>query len=154
MTSSVTASYGSVAVLAISSSSTGDQHAKTIGSQAVAHKAIIVRGIIRGVNQADAQSAAPLSTLPLSAQLSLKPRMLNGMSLLGIVKKKNVRTINGSRKSMRRPKARKEKGKALSRKVSLRVRMPQDRLLQDRHSLHRRRTSDPNPNPNLKHAHA
>ena len=34
------------------------------------------------------------------------------------------------------------------------VRMPQDRLLQDLHSLHRRRTSDLNPNPNLKHAHA
>ena len=84
----------------------------------------------------------------------LKPRMPNGMSLLGIVKKTNGMTINGSRKSMRRPRERKEKGKALSRKESLRVRLPQDRLLQDLHSLHRRRMSDPNLNPNLKHAHA
>ena len=124
---------------------------------AVAHKAIIVQGIIRGVNQADAQSVALLSMSPLNvlAQSSLRPRMLNGMSLPGIAKKKkNAMTINGSQKSMRRPRARKEKGKALSRKVSPRVRVPQDRLLQDLHSLHRRRMSDPNPNPNLKHAHA
>ena len=138
------------------SSPSGDRHAMTIGSQAVAHKAIVVQSIIQGVNQAGAQSVALPSMLPLSvlAQSSQKPRMLNGMSLHGIAKKKNVMILNGSRKSMRRLKARKEKGKALSRKVSLRVRMPQDRLLQDLHSLHRRRMSDPNPNPNLKHAHA
>ena len=55
-----------------------------------------------------------------------------------------------SQRSMRRPKARKEKGKALSQKASLRVRVPQDRLLQDLHSLHQGRMSDPNPKPNPK----
>ena len=94
--------------------------------------------------------------LPLNAlaQSSPKPRLPNGMNLHGIVKKKNVLTIDGSQKSMRRPKVRREKEKALSRKASLKGRMPQDRLLQDLHSLHRRSLSDPNPNPNLKHAHA
>ena len=58
-------------------SPSGDRHAKTIGSQAVAHKAIIVQGIIRGANQAGAQSAALLSMSLHSvlAQSSLKPRM-------------------------------------------------------------------------------
>ena len=42
-------------------SPSGDRHAKTFGSQAVAHKAIIVQGIIRDANQAGAQSAALLS---------------------------------------------------------------------------------------------
>ena len=137
-------------------SPSGNRHAKIIGSQAVAYKAIIVQGIIRSVNQADAQSVALLSMSPLSvlAQSSLKSRMLSGMSLLGIAKKKNAMTLNGSQKSMRRPRARKEKGKALSRKVSPKARMPRDRLLQDLHSLHRRRVTDPNPNPNPKHAHA
>ena len=137
-------------------SPSGDRHAKTIGSQAVAHKAIIVQGIIRGVNQAGAQSAALLSMSLHSvlAQSSLKPRMPSGMSLLGTMKAMNGMTINGSQKSMKRPRERKAKGKALSRKESLRVRMPRDRLLQDLHSLHRRRMSDPNPNPNPKHAPA
>ena len=137
------------------SSPNRDQHATTIGSQAVAHKAIIVRSIIRGVNQAGAQSAALPSMQPLNAlaQSSPKPRMRNGMNLHGIVKKKNVLTINGSQKSMRRPKVRRVKEEALGRKASLKGR-PQDRLLQDLHSLHRRSLSDPKPNPNLKHAHA
>ena len=137
-------------------SPSGDRHAKTIGSQAVAHKAILVQGIIRDANQAGTQSVALLSMSLHSvlAQSSLKPRMPSGMSLLGTTKAMNGMTINGSRKSMKRPRERKEKGKALSRKESLRVRMPRDRLLQDLHSLHRRRVSDPNPNPNLKHAHA
>ena len=119
-------------------SPSGNRHAKTIGSQAVAHKAIIVQGIIRGVNLADAQSVALLSMSPLSvlAQSSLKSRMLSGMSLLGIAKKTNAMTLNGSQRSMKRPRARKEKGKALSRKVSLKARVPRDRLLQDLHSLH------------------
>ena len=58
----------------------GNLHAKIIGSQAVAHKAIIVQGIIRGDSQADAQSVALLSMSPLSAlaQSSLKSRMLSG----------------------------------------------------------------------------
>ena len=107
-------------------SPSGNHHAKIIGSQAVAHKAIIVQGIIRGVNQADAQSVALLSMPPLSvlAQSSLKSRMLSGMSLLGIAKKKSAMTLNGSQKSMRRLRARKEKGEAPSRKVSLKARVP------------------------------
>ena len=76
------------------SSPSGDRHAMTFGSQAVAHKAIIVQSIIQGVNQAGAQSAALLSMLPLSvlAQSSPKLRMLNGMNLHGIAKTKNVQT--------------------------------------------------------------
>ena len=126
--------------------------------EAVAHKAIIVQGIIHGDNQADAQSAALLSMSPLSVlvQSSLKPRMLSGMSLLGIAKekKKNAMTLSGSQKSMKRLRARKAKGRAPSRKVSLKARVPQDQLLHDLHSLHRQRVTDPNPNPNPKHAHA
>ena len=54
----------------------GNLHAKIIGSQAIAHKAIIVQGIIHGDSQADAQSVALLSMSPLSVlvQSSLKPR--------------------------------------------------------------------------------
>ena len=95
----------------------GNLHAKIIGSQAIAHKAIIVQGIIHGNNQADAQSAALLSMSPLSVlvQSSLKPRMLSGVSLLGVVKKKNAMTLNGSQKSMRCLRARKAKGRAPSK---------------------------------------
>ena len=137
-------------------SPSGDRHAKTIGSKALAHKAIIVQGIIRDANQAGAQSVALLSMSlhNVLAQSSLKQRMPSWMSLLGTMKAMNGMTSNGSRKSMKRPRGRKEKGKALSRKESLRVRMPRDQLLQDLHSLHRRRATDPNPNPNPKHAHA
>ena len=134
----------------------GDQHAKTIGSQAVAHKAIIVQGIIRDGSQADVQSVVPPSMLLHSVlvQSSPKSRMLNGMNQRGPMKKTNGMTINGSLKSMKRPRARKEKERDLSQRGSPRVRVPQNRLLQGLHSLHRRKVNDPNPKPNLKHAHA
>ena len=45
----------------------GNLHAKIIGSQAVAHKATIVQGIVHGDNQADAQSVALLSMSPRQA---------------------------------------------------------------------------------------
>ena len=54
---------------------------------------------------------------------------------------------------MKRPRAREEKGKDLGLKESPRGRAPHDRLLQGLHSLHRPRVRDPNPKPNLKHAH-
>ena len=137
-------------------SPSGDRHAKTIGSQAVAHKVTIVHGIIRGDSQADVQSVVlrSMSLHSVLAQSSLKPRMPSGMILLGPTKKMNGMTINGSQKSIKRPRVRKAKGKDLNRKASLRVRMHPDRLLHDLHSFHRRRMSDPNPNPNQKHAHA
>ena len=101
---------------------------------------MIVQGIIRGDSQADVQSVVPPSMLPHSVlvQSSLKSRMR--MSPPGHVKKKkkkNGMTINGSLKSMKRLRARRAKGKDLSQKESPRVRVPQDRLLQGLHSLHR-----------------
>ena len=62
---------------------------------------------------------------------------------LGLTKTKNGMTINGSLRRMKRPKARKVKEKDLSQRGSLRPRMLQDRLLQDLHSLHRRRRPTP-----------
>ena len=134
----------------------GDQHAKTIGSQAVAHKAINVQSIIREDSQADVQFVVlpSMSLRSVPVQSSQKPRMSSGMSRIGSMKTLNGMMINGSRKSMKRPRARKEKGKDLSRKASQRARMPQDQLLHDRHSLHLQRVSDPNPNPNPKHSPA
>ena len=143
-------------VMAKVPSLSGDQHAKTTGSQAVAHKAIIVQGIIREDSQAGVQSVVLLSMLLLSVpvQLSPKPRMLSGTSPLGPMRKRSGLIINGSLKSMKSPRARKEKGKDLSQRGSLRARVPRDRLLQGPHSLHRRKVSDPNPKPNLKHDNA
>ena len=129
---------------------------RLLEARRVAHKAIIVQGIIQDDSQADVQSVVLLSMSPHSVlvQSSLKPRMPSGMSPLGHMKKKNGMTVNGSLKSMKRPRPRKEKGKDLSQKASPRVRMPQDRLLQGLRSLHPRKVNDPNPKPNLKHAHA
>ena len=45
----------------------GVQHVMSIGSQAVAHKDIIVPSIIHGDSQADVQSAAPLVTILVNA---------------------------------------------------------------------------------------
>ena len=100
------------------------------------------------------------STKHATSQCSrpVKPRAKNAEwdeSTWYCEEEKNVLTINGSRKSMRRPRVRKEKSsKALSRRASQRGRMPLDRLLLDLQSLRRRRMNDPNPDPNLKPAHA
>ena len=51
-------------------------------------------------------------------------------------------------------KGKKGKGKARRLKASLKGRLHRNRLLQGRHSLHRRRMSDPNPNPSQKHVPA
>ena len=48
----------------------------------------------------------------------------------------------------------KGKGKDLSLKGSLKVRVRQDLLLQGHHSPHLRKVTDPNPKPNPKHDHA
>ena len=91
----------------------GDKHVKTTGSQAVAHKVIIVQGIIRGGSQADAQYVVLLS-IPLFSVLVLsspKSRVPSGKRLLGPMKMTNGMTSNGSLKSMRRPRARKVKGR-------------------------------------------
>ena len=136
-------------------SPSGDQHAMTIGSQAVAHKAIIVQSIIRDDNQVDVQYAVLPSMSPHSVlvQSNPKPRMPSGMSLLAIGKTPNGRMING-RRSMRRLKVRKEREKAPSPRADLRGRLHRGPSLQGRHSLRRQRMSDPNPNPNLKHVPA
>ena len=103
-----------------------DQHATIIGSQAVAHTAIIVRCIIQGDSQADVQSVVPpsMSLRSVLVQSSLKSRMPSGRIPLGRMKKKNGMTVNGSLKSMKRPRVRKAKGKVLSQKASQRVRKP------------------------------
>ena len=56
--------------------------------------------------------------------------------------------------SMRRPRERKEKGKDLNPKGSLKARMRRDLLLQGRRRLHPQEVTDPNPKPNPKHVHA
>ena len=48
----------------------GVQHVMSIGSQAVAHKDIIVPSIIHGDSQAGVQSAAPLVTIYFSMHSS------------------------------------------------------------------------------------
>ena len=60
-------------------------------------------------------------------------RMMSGM------------TINGTQRSMERPREREVKGKDLSLKGSPKARMCRDRLLQGHHSLHLRKETDPNP---------
>ena len=133
----------------------GDQHAMTIGSQAgVAPKAIIVPSIIQDDSQVDVQYAVlPNISLPsVLVQSNPRPRMPSGMSLQAIGKTLNGRMINGRQRSMRRPKVRKEREKALSPRASLKGRLHRDLSLQGRHSLPRLRMSD--PNPNLKHVPA
>ena len=133
----------------------GDQHVMTTGSQVVARRDIIARSIIRRGSQADVQYADLPNMLGLNVlvQSSPKPRMWSGKSPRGPMKTKNGMTINGSLRSMKRPKARKAKGEDLSQRGSLRARMLQGRLLQDRHSLHRRRETDLIPKPNLNHGY-
>ena len=127
----------------------GVQHVMTTGSQVVAHRDTIVRSIIQRDSLADVQSADLLSILHLSVlvQSSLKPRMSSGRNPFGPVKKTNGMIISGSLKSMKRPKARKEKGKDLSPKRGPRARILHGRLLQDLRSPHRRRETDPIPKP-------
>ena len=134
----------------------GDQLVMTTGSQAVAHKVIMVQSIIPGDSQADALSAALQSILLLNALVlsSLKPRMSNGKSLLGLMKMKNGMTLNGSQRSTKHPRPGKVKEKDLGRKASPRARMLQDRLLQGQHSLHRLRMTDHNPKLSQKHVPA
>ena len=81
------------------------EHLVTIsGSQAVAHKDIIVQSIIQDDSQADVQSVALLATIHLNAhvQLSLKLRMPSGMRPHGSRMKSNGKTLSGTLKSMRR----------------------------------------------------
>ena len=138
------------------SSLNGDQHAMTIGSQVVAHKATIVQSIIRDDSQVDVQYVDLQNMSPHSVlvQSDPRPRMPSGMSRIAIGMTQNGRMINGSQRSMRRPRLRKEKGKALSPRANLKGRLHRDLSLHGRHSLHQPRMSDPNPNPNPKHAPA
>ena len=125
----------------------GDQHAMTIGSQAVAHKAITVQSIIQDDNQVDVQYAV-LPNMPLHSvlvQSNLRPKMPNGMSRLAIGMNLNGKMINGRLRSMRRPKVRKIREKDLSPRANLKGRLRRGLSLQSRHSLHRRRMTDPNP---------
>ena len=85
---------------------------------------------------------------------STSVRMPSGMSLREHGKNLNGKMINARLRSMRPSKVRREKGKARSPKASLKERLHRNRLLKDRHSLHRRRMSDPNPNPSQKHVPA
>ena len=71
--------------------------------------------------------------------------MPSGMSLREYGKNLNGKMINARLRSMRPSKVRREKGKARSPKASLKGRLHRNRLLQGRHSLHRRRMSDPKP---------
>ena len=71
--------------------------------------------------------------------------MQSGMGPRGTVMLTSGTTLNGSQKSMKRPKERKEKGKDLSSKGSPRTRMHRDLLLQGRRRLHLRKVTDPNP---------
>ena len=63
-------------------------------------------------------------------------------------------TSNGSQRSMRRLRARKEKGRDPSLKGSPRARMHRDQLPRGHHGLHRLKETDPNPPPSMKHAPA
>ena len=137
-------------------SPSGDLHAMTIGSQAVARKVTIARSITRGDNRVDVRYVVLPDMLPHSAlvQSNLRPRMPSGMSLLMLGKNLNGQTINARPRSMKPPRARKVREKALSLKASLRARPHRGPLLQDQHSLHRRRMSVHVPNPNLMHVPA
>ena len=72
-------------VKAKANSLSGDQHAMTTGSLAVAHKAIIVQSIIRDDSQVDVQYAVLPNMPPHSVLVrsNPRPRMPNGMSLSG-----------------------------------------------------------------------
>ena len=131
----------------------GDQHARTIGNQAVAHKVIIVRGIIHGDSQVDVQYVVLQDILPPSVLVRSSPRrrMLTGMSHSVLGKNPNGKMINARSRSMRRPKVRKVREKDPSLKANPRGRPHQGLSLHDRHSLHRRSMSDPNPSLNQKH---
>ena len=61
----------------------GDHHATTIGSQAVAHKVIIARSITRGDNRVNVRYVVLPDMLPHSVlvQSNRRPRMPSGMSL-------------------------------------------------------------------------
>ena len=134
----------------------GDRHAMIIGSQAVARKDIIAQSIIQGDSQVDVRCVVLPDMLPRNVlvQSSPGPRMPSGMSLRVLGKNLNGKMINARLKSMKSSKARKAREKALSPKANQKGRLRRNRLLQDRHSLHRRRMSDPNPNPNQKHVPA
>ena len=133
-------------------SRSGDQHAMTTGSQAVAHKVIIVQSIIQGDSQVDVRSVALQGMLLHSVLVQSNPRlrMPSGMSLSKRGKSQSGRMINARSRSMRRPRVRKVKGKDPSLKVNQRGRLHRSLLLQGRHSLHRRKMTDPNPSPNPK----
>ena len=100
-----------------------------IESQEGAPKATIVLTIIQGSRLADVQSAARLVILPQSAtvQLTPRPRMSNGKSPHGPMRMKSgMSSKGGNQRSMKRPSARKEKGKDLSLEGSPRARMHRD----------------------------
>ena len=86
-------------------SPSGDQHVMTTGSQEVVRKVIIAPSIIRSDSQADVQYADLLGILPLNVlvQSSPKPRMSSGRNPPGLMKTTNGMTINGSLRSMKRP---------------------------------------------------
>ena len=126
------------------------------GNQPGAHRDTIAPSIIQGSSQADVRSAAHLVMLPPSVvvQSSPRPRMLSGKNRCDPKMMRTGMTINENGRSMKRPKARKEKGKDLSPKGDQKARVRRDRSLQDLHSLHRLRETDPNPNPSQRHAPA
>ena len=134
----------------------GNQHAMTIGSQAVAHKVTIVRSITQEDSQVDVRYVVLPDMLPHSVLVQSNPRlrMPSGMSLWELGKSPNGKMINERSKSMKRPRVRKVRGKGPSPKATQRGRLRQSLLLQGQHSLHRRELSDPNPNPNPKHVPA
>ena len=128
----------------------GVQHVMSIGSQAVAHKDIIVQSIIQGDSQADVLLVALLATTRLNAhvQSSLKPRTPSGMRPHGSKMKLNGKNLNGRLTSMKRPRKRKDKGKESKHKGNPRARMYHGLLHLDRHNLNLRKETDPNPKPN------
>ena len=107
------------------------------GNQAVAHKDTIVQSIIQGDSRADVQSVAQPGTIFLNAhvQRGLMLRMPSGMRPHGIKMTSTGKILNGSLRSMRRPRERKVKEKGPSLKENLSARVHRDRLHPDQHSL-------------------
>ena len=107
-------------------SRSGDQHAMIIGSQAVAHKVIIVQSIIQGDSQVDVRYVVLPDMLPHSVLVQSNPRlrMPSGLSLSKGGKSQSGRMINAKSRSTRRPRVRKVKGKGPSPKINQRGRLP------------------------------
>ena len=109
----------------------GGPHAMIIGSQAVAHKVIIVQSITRGDSQEDVRSAVLPDTPTSQCTRPVKPKAKNAEwdESMGDGESLSGKMINARMKSMRPRKARKVKGKAPNLRASLRGRLHRSLLL-------------------------